>query len=179
MRAFPGLGVIVALVVGCGGDGGGGATTSGLAGVYRVESRTRRQPCDSAGEPEAMPYPFTYFAVMDDPLLNGLFVNALPCTSAQLSSCDDTQHILFLGKAVADGEFAGGTYQRSESGGSCAHSWNGARVKKTATGVTLQEEYRSEERASSTCQGDLSEAEADKGASLGCVSLEASVGVRM
>jgi len=183
MRACAGLGLIVGLLLGCGGSSGGGsgtsATTSGLACVYRVDSSTRRQPCDAAGDPEAAPYPFTYFAVVDDPLLNGLFVNVLPCTGSQLGMCDDNQRILFLGKRVADGEFAAGTYQRSESAGSCAHSWIGARVTKTAAGVTLQEEYRSEERPAATCQGDLSDAEVDKGASLACVSVEASVGLRM
>jgi len=175
MRAMSCMTLVLAVTsLGCGGDGG--SSTSGLAGVYRVESRARHQPCEGAGEPATKPYPFAYFAVVDDPLINGLYVNALPCTGPERSSCED-QEILFLGKRVGDDEWASGSYQRSPSD-SCTHSWHGARVKKTAQGVTLQEEYRAEDRPRATCDGNLPEADFDKGHALKCVSMDVSVGVK-
>jgi hypothetical protein len=164
---------------GSGGSGGSGAMTGSLLGVYKVTGRARHQPCDGAGTPEAEPYPFAYFAVTEETLVNGRFVDAIPCTGAARTSCDEQASILFLGKQQPDGSFAAGTYSRQESGGMCEHTWSGARVKQTATGVVLQEEYRSQERAAATCAGLPSEAEIEAGAMLPCVSVKTTTGVRM
>jgi hypothetical protein len=175
-------GSILLVITGCGGDsngGGGSATMSGLAGMYRVQGRVRRDPCDAVGDAEQTPYPFAYFAVIDDVLVNGLFVNAITCTGPERTSCDELGHVLFLGEKVGDGEYAAGTYQRSPGADACTHSWIGARLKKTATGVVLQEEYRSEDRAAATCDGELDSAGIAKGSTLRCGSIEASTAVRL
>jgi hypothetical protein len=176
------------LIGGCGGDGGGGgggaggtdasATASGLAGIYEVTGLTRFNPCTGAGDAVAPPYPEPYFQVVDKALANGLYVDALICDGALPASCDDRDPLLFQGKQIGTDEWAAGTTQEEKSGGSCTHAWSGARLKRTATGVVLQIEYRAEERPEAACTGTISEADADRGPSLPCVSIEAYTGTR-
>jgi hypothetical protein len=181
MSAGAGFRVAVAFTVcvaGCGGAGGSDSSP-GLAGVYRVQSQARQQPCDGAGTAIA-PLDPPYFLVVEEALLNGLFVDAYPCTGPERATCDEKGFpLLFLGKPVGEGEYAAGTYAKSEGSDSCSHAWLGARVKKTALGVTLQTESRREDLPKATCTDEVTEAEAARGPSLACVSMEVLVGAKL
>jgi hypothetical protein len=194
----------VLLLAGCGGDGGasgggggrggtqgatggagtpgtGGAsgTSSGLAGIYKVTSLTRLDPCTGPGEPVAGPYAEPYFQVVDMALANGLYLDVLVCDDAQPTSCDSKDPLLFQGALVGPDEWAAGTTQEEKSAGSCTHAWSGARLKRTPAGVVLQSEYRAEERPEAACTGTISDADAAKGPSLPCLSIEAYTGTRL
>ena len=178
-RARFGLGVASAalVAVGCGGAGGD-ESSPGLAGVYKVQSQARQQPCNAAGTP-VTPVDPPYFVGVEQALLNGLFIDAYPCTGPERGTCDEKGFpLLFLGKKVGEGEYAAGTYAKSEGGDSCGHAWLGARLEKTDLGVTLRKESRHEERPKATCAGDVTDAEAAQGPSLDCVAIEALVGVK-
>ena len=177
------VGACLALALGgCGsGDGapGGGGGSPGLAGIYKVQSDVLKLPCDGAEDPVTPPEP-PYFLVVEEALLNGLFIDAYPCTGPERSTCDENGFpLLFLGKQVAAGEYAAGTYSKLEGSDTCQHNWLGARIKKTATGATLQKESRSEDQPKATCPGDVTDAEADRGPKLmSCKSMEVWVGVK-
>ena len=180
-RARFGLGgAVLALALGgCGsGDGDGGGGSPGLAGIYKVQSDVLKLPCDGAEDPVTPPDP-PYFLVVEEALLNGLVIDAYSCTGPERSTCDEKGFpLLFLGKRVAEGEYAAGTYAKLEGSDVCAHNWLGARIKKTAAGATLQKESRSEDQPKATCPGDVTDAEAARGPNLGCRSMEVWVGVK-
>jgi hypothetical protein len=152
-----------------------GAAESGLAGIYRVTAQTRHQPCDSPGQAVMSINP-PYFVVVDDALINGLYVNAYPCTGPDHASCDEEGFpLLFLGHKVGEGEYAAGTLNYDRSDAACDLLWLGARVKKTEAGVTLSKEQRAATRPPADCDGK-GDSLLDMAHTFSCRSIEALVG---
>ncbi|MCC6993536.1 MAG: hypothetical protein IT370_02790 [Deltaproteobacteria bacterium] len=126
-------------LAGCGGD-----ESSGLAGMYMTTSQSENLAgCDGDGTPKTIDP--AYFVVIDENLLNGLFVSAYPCTGPERSSCNtDSFSLFFLAERASGGEFITDQPSRdSVSGNECTIGWSGTRAKKTTGGIILRDEYRS------------------------------------
>lgn len=132
---------------GCGGD-----DASGLAGIYRVSTQVKiRGACEGAGE--AQPIDPAFFVIVDQPLVNGLFVDVYRCASADRSSCDENGFPLaFLAERVGS-EWIAEQLQRSAdpSGMGCFVQWTGTRIVKTGAGVQLRSESRAGTRPPAEC----------------------------
>ena len=144
--------MMMVAALGLGAAGCGGDESSGLAGMYQTTSQSENlTACDTEGTPTTIDPP--YFVVIDENLLNGLFVSAYPCTGPERSSCNtDSFSLFFLAKRASGGEFITDEPQRdSVSGNECSLSWRGTRAKKTADGIILRDEYRSGRVSGNVC----------------------------
>ena len=160
-------------VAGCGGD-----DSSGLAGMYQTTSQSENlTACDTDGAPTTIDPP--YFVVIDENLLNGLFVSAYPCTGPERSSCNtDSFSLFFLAQSASGGEYIAESTQRSGvSGNTCSLGWTGTRIKKTADVVILRDEYRSGEVTGKVCTDD--NLDFSTGRTLECHNVEVRVAKRL
>jgi hypothetical protein len=173
------VGLLAAAVSGCGGedDDAASSTASGLAGFYETLREDYYQPCD--GTPSSVGVQPPYFRVVDESLLNGLFVSVYRCRDSDPSSCDNEDTgspLIFLAEETAGGVFHTDASSRSGNGADCTASWYGEDVKKSADGVTLASEERSGAWSGADCTGDFTAALVSKTKSLPCFQREVREG---
>jgi hypothetical protein len=163
--------LFVIALCGCGG-GGGGSGASGLAGMYELRGHTiQRDQC--AGPVEAQPIDPRYIQLVDDNLINGLVVDAYPCTGPAPSTCDhDGFPFLFLASDTGQGEFLADQLQTSGEP-DCLAIWTGRFAKKDGGNLSVREEIRSDEWHGAQCKADLPSAQRrSAGRALPCTTIE-------
>jgi len=174
-RGCPWVGLLAALVVGCGGgdDDEAASTSSGLAGIYETLSDDYYQPCDGAPANTGNEPPF--FRIVDESLFNGVFISVYRCKSSEPSSCDDENTgspLVFLAEQTSGGVFHAESSQRIGNGVDCTASYLADDVKKSAAGVTLTSEERSGAWSGTDCSGEFTDELVVKTKTLPCFQRE-------